>query len=112
MMHSALRFNDSPPVPVPPSKKRLDAWQAAGGDPNERPRTRFRLGPVWDHAQVEPLPPPAEPVPLDPPIIEPDGDSLVWMLPQLRSLVTELGCTLVFEDHDGIWAASSRPAPR
>jgi hypothetical protein len=37
-------------MPVPPSKKQLEAWQAAGGDPNVRPRTRFRLGPVWDRS--------------------------------------------------------------
>lgn len=86
-------------MPVPPSKKQLDAWEAAGADPNERPRTRFRLGPVWDRSQVEPLPPPAEPVALDPPITEPDGDSLAWTVPQLKALVTELGCMLVFEDH-------------
>jgi antirestriction protein ArdC len=86
-------------MPIPPSKKQLAAWQAAGADPNERPRTRFRLGPVWDRSQVEPLPPPAEPVALDPPITEPDGASLAWALPPLEALVDELGCTLVFEEH-------------
>jgi hypothetical protein len=86
-------------MPVPPGRKQLDAWQAAGADPNKRPRTRFRLGPVWDRSQVEPLPPPAEPVPLDPPITEPGGDSLAWALPQLEALVNELGCTLIFENH-------------
>jgi antirestriction protein ArdC len=99
-------------MPVPPSKKQLDAWQAAGADPNERPRTRFRLGPVWDRSQVEPLPPPAEPVPLDPPITEPDGDSLAWTQPHLKALVNELGCTLVFEDHHtdlgGFFAPSTK----
>ena len=86
-------------MPVPPSKKQLAAWQAAGADPGERPRTRFRLGPVWDRSQVQPLPPPADPVPLDPPITEPEGDTLAWALPNLTALVTELGCTLVFEEH-------------
>lgn len=86
-------------MPIPPSKKQLEAWQAAGGDPAERPRIRYRLGPVWDRSQVDPLPAPAEPVPLDPPIVEPDGDTLAWTLPQLNALVDELGCTLVYEEH-------------
>jgi hypothetical protein len=34
--------------PCPPSKKQLEAWQRAGGDPDQRPRTHFRLGPVFD----------------------------------------------------------------
>jgi antirestriction protein ArdC len=86
-------------MPVPPSKKQLAAWQAAGADTGDRPRTWFRLGPVWDRCQVEPLPPPAKPVALDPPITEPEGDSLAWAVPQLKALVDELGCTLVFEEH-------------
>jgi antirestriction protein ArdC len=99
-------------MPLPPSKKQLDAWHAAGADPTERPRTRFRLGPVWDRSQVEPLPPPAEPVALDPPITEPDGDSLGWAVQQLKALVNELGCTLVFEDYHtdlgGFFAPSTK----
>jgi N-terminal domain of anti-restriction factor ArdC len=35
-------------MPLPPSKKQLDDWRAAGGDPHDKPRTRFKLGPVWD----------------------------------------------------------------
>jgi|GEM_PF-6947393 len=64
-------------MPIPPSHEQLAAWEAAGSDPAENPRTRYRLGPVWDRSQVEPLPPPAKPVALDPPITEPDGESLV-----------------------------------
>jgi antirestriction protein ArdC len=98
-------------MPIPPSKKQLAAWHAAGADPGEQPRTRFRLGPVWDRSQVEPLPPPAEPMALDPPITEPDGDGLAWVVPQLDALVDELGCTLVFEEHHadmgGFFAAST-----
>ena len=60
--------------PRPPSKQRLQAWRDAGADPAERPRTRFALGPVWDRSQVSELPPPAEPIPLDPPIHEVSGD--------------------------------------
>ena len=54
-------------MPIPPSTKQLEQWQAAGADPAEKPRTRYKLGPVWDRSQVDPLPPPAESAPLDPP---------------------------------------------
>jgi hypothetical protein len=86
-------------MPIPPTNKQLEKWQAAGGDPAEKPRTRYKLGPVWDRSQVEPLPPPAQPAPLDPPIAEPDGDTLGWTLSELTALVAELGCTLIYEDH-------------
>jgi hypothetical protein len=99
-------------MPVPPSTTQLDAWQAAGGDPNERPRTRFRLGPVWDRSQVEPLrrrPSQWRWTRRSP---SPEGDSLAWALPQLTALVNELGCTLVFEDHHtdlgGFFASSTK----
>jgi antirestriction protein ArdC len=82
-------------VPVTPSKKKLDEWRAAGADPAERPRTWFRLGPVFDRSQVEPLPPPAEPVPLDPPIATLEGDELAWAWPQLIELARELGSEVV-----------------
>jgi hypothetical protein len=86
-------------MPVPPSKKQIDGWQAAGADPDQQPRTWFRLGPVWDRSQIEPLPPPAEPVPLDPPITELDGDTLAWAFSRLEVLTAELGCSLVTEPH-------------
>lgn len=86
-------------MPIPPSKNQLAAWEAAGADPADKPPTRYRLGPVWDRSQVEPLPPPAEPVPLDAPITEPDGDSLAWAFPRLESLVGDLGCSLVIQRH-------------
>jgi len=35
-------------TPIPPSKQKLDAWREAGGDPARKPRTCFRLGPVFD----------------------------------------------------------------
>lgn len=86
-------------MPIPPSRKQLAAWEAASGDPADKPRTRYRLGPVWDRSQVEPLPPPAQPVPLDPPMTEPDGDSLAWAFPRLETLAGDLGCSLVIERH-------------
>jgi hypothetical protein len=81
-------------VPVPPSKKKLDEWRAAGGDAADKPRTWFRLGPVFDRSQVDPLPPPAEPVALDPPIVGVDGDDLAWAWPELVDLAGELGSSV------------------
>ena len=81
-------------VPVPPSKKKLEEWRARGADPVERPRTWFRLGPVFDRSQVEPLPPPAEPVPLDPPIVPLEGDELGWAWPKLVALADEVGSSV------------------
>lgn len=84
-------------VPIPPSKKDIAAWEAAGAPAAEKPRTRFRLGPVFDRSQIEPLPAPAEPVPLDPPIAPIDGDSLAWTFPRLTGLAGEIGCAVVIE---------------
>ena len=86
-------------MPIAPSRKQLAEWQATRADPAERPRVRFRLGPVWDRSQIEPLPAPAQPVALDPPIVEPEGDSLGWALEPLAEIVGELGCSLVVERH-------------
>jgi hypothetical protein len=86
-------------MPIPPSRKQLAEWEAAGADPADKPRTRYKLGPVWDRSQVDPLPPPAEPIALDRPIAEPDGDSLAWALPRLQDLVADLGCSLAIEPH-------------
>lgn len=82
-------------VPVPPSKKKLEEWKSRGADPSERPRTWFRLGPVFDRSQVDPLPPPSEPVPLDPPIAAVEGDNLAWVWPALVDLGAEIGSVVV-----------------
>jgi hypothetical protein len=84
-------------VPVPPSKARLEAWERSGGDPAERPRTHFKLGPVFDRAQVSPLPPPAEPAPLDCPIAPVEGDELAWALGPLSGLAASIGSVVEFE---------------
>jgi antirestriction protein ArdC len=83
-------------APCPPSKKKLAAWRAAGGNPDDRPRTYFRLEAVFSAAQVDPLPAPADPVPLDPPIAEVQGDSLAWVLGPLEQLAAELGYTVLY----------------
>jgi hypothetical protein len=38
-------------APCPPSKRQLQAWQDAGADPDERPRTRWRLASVFDRSR-------------------------------------------------------------
>ncbi len=84
-------------MPLPPSKKQLHDWRAAGSDPHDKPRTRFKLGPVWDRSQVEPLPPPAVPAVLDPPIHDIDGDELANRIPALIQLAEQLDSTVTFE---------------
>ncbi len=84
-------------VPVTPSKKKLEDWRAAGANPAERPRTWFRLGPVFDRSQVDPLPPPAEPVPLDPPIAALEGDGLRWTWGPLVDLAEEIGSAVALK---------------
>jgi antirestriction protein ArdC len=81
-------------IPIPPSKHKLDEWRSRGADPAERPRTFFRLGPVFDRSQVDPLPPPAEPIALDPPIAPLEGDELAWAWPKLVTLASDLGSTV------------------
>lgn len=62
-----------------------------------------------DRAQVEPLPTPARPAPLDPPIA---GDMLAWTLPVLETFATGLGVTVGWEalraSHDGSYRARER----
>jgi hypothetical protein len=58
---------------------------------------RFRLGPVFDRSRVDPLPAPAEPVDLDPPIVRAEGDDLQWAIPRLVELATEANWDVVFE---------------
>ena len=85
-------------APCPPSKAKLQAWRDAGADPAEKPRTFFRLTAVFDRSQVDELPPPAEPAPLDPPAAaEIDGDELAPWLEPLTALATAIGSTVVFE---------------
>jgi antirestriction protein ArdC len=45
---------------------------------------------------VAPLPPPAVPAPLDPPIRDVDGDELAPVIPSLVDLAEEIGCTVMF----------------
>ena len=84
-------------VPIPPSRKQLERWARAGSDPAERPNTHFKLGPVFDREQVRPLPPPATPAPLDPPVREVTGEDLAPVLPHLIELGRAIGSIVEFE---------------
>src|SRR3954452_25094552 len=84
-------------VPMSPSKRELERWHASGADAAARPRTRFRLGPVFDRSQVEPLPAPAVPQPLDPPVSPLESDELAWAFPAMVSLAAELGIRVSIE---------------
>lgn len=62
-----------------------------------RPERTRRSGRITrqDRSQVDPLPPPAEPVPLDPPIVALEGDDLAWAWPALVDLGAEIGSVVV-----------------
>jgi antirestriction protein ArdC len=83
-------------VPMQPSKRQIEQ-AAERGDP--RPRVFFKLGPVFDRSQVEALPPPAEPVDLDCPIVDIAGDELGHLLEQeIPALAVELGVDFMVSD--------------
>lgn len=84
-------------TPIPPSKAKLEAWKAAGANAADKPRTLFRLGPVFDRSQVQELPPPAEPLNLEPPFELVTGDSLAWALPVLNEVGASIGSVVTFE---------------
>lgn len=84
-------------MPVPPSRKAIAEWEAAGADKDKKPRTRFRMGPVFDRSQVDPLPAPSEPAVLEPPISQVDGDELEWTLAPLTAIAAESGYSVYTE---------------
>lgn len=88
-------------APCPPSRKQLERWQQNGGDPGDRPRTFFRLVLVFAQDQVQPMPPPAVPVPLEPPTRDIDGEDLAPMLPRLIELASDLEVGVRFDDLPG-----------
>ena len=102
-------------APVPPSKKMLEVWKAAGADPKKRPRPRFKLTSVFDLAQVAPLPEPATVVELDSPFdVALEGEDLAELLfddGPFQTLADELGLTLTFQARDGGGACGGYFAP-
>lgn len=87
--------------PMPPSKKAIEQWRKDGADPSDKPRTRFRMLPVFDVSQVDPLPPPAVATPLEAPqvMVDLDGDDLAWTWPLLVAFgARELATPVELED--------------
>ncbi len=83
-------------APCPPTRSQIEAWQSNGSAPEERPRTFFKLTAVFAQDQVNELPPPAAPAPVECPIRELRGDDLAPLLPGLINLASELGSTVSF----------------
>jgi antirestriction protein ArdC len=81
-----------------PSRKRMQAWRNAGADPDEMPRSTYKLVSVFAQDQVAPLPPPAKPVPLTAPIAEITGDSHERLFAGVTRLAEELGYTVCVRD--------------
>ena len=84
-------------APCPPSQKRLKAWREAGSDPDEKPHTHWRLAAVFAQDQVAPLPPPAEPAPLEAPVAQIAGTSHQVLIAPLIALGADIGYTVSFE---------------
>jgi antirestriction protein ArdC len=80
-----------------PSRKKLQAWRDAGADNATKPKPFYRLEAVFDRAQVDALPAPAEPAPLDPPIAPVTGDTLAWALPELAAFADGLNVEVQWE---------------
>jgi hypothetical protein len=100
-------------APCPPSKVKLQVWRDAGADPAEKPPTYFRLTAVFERTQVDELPPPAEPAPLDPPAApEIEGDELGSWLEPLTALAAEVGSSVSFEPISGGVDGFYRPSTK
>lgn len=82
-------------MPVPPKRRAIEEWRKAGADPDKKPRTRFRMGPVFDRSQVDPLPAPAQPAVLEPPVSPVDGDDLQWAFEPLTAIATQSGYSVL-----------------
>ncbi len=98
-------------APCPPTKKAIEKWRAEGQSSEEKPRTFFRLVPVFDASQVAPLPEfPGEPVPLEPPHEPVDGDGLAGRFEPLAGFGRSLGLTVDVEQIPGSASGYHEPA--
>jgi antirestriction protein ArdC len=98
-------------APMPPSKRALEAWREAGSPPDQRPRTYFRLVPVFDRSQVDPLPEhPGGPAPLEPPHEPICGDGLERLRLPLTEFAVGLDSEVSFEPIPGSAAGYHEPA--
>ena len=85
-------------APCPPSNAAIQKWKEEGADPDEAPRTFFKLVPVFAQDQVEALPSPAEPIPLEPPVADVEGESLAGLFTPLSALAGEIGFSVDLEE--------------
>jgi antirestriction protein ArdC len=98
-------------APCPPSKKAIAEWRKAGAKSEDEPRTYFRLVPVFDASQVDPLPDfPGEPVPLEPPHDPISGDGLADRVPALVEFADSLGLEVAMEKIPGAARGYHEPA--
>ena len=98
-------------APCPPSKKAIERWRSEGAAPDQKPRTFFRLVPVFDASQIAPLPGfPGEPAPLEPPHEPITGDGLAGNLGPLIELADSLELEVVIEKTPGAAAGYHEPA--
>jgi antirestriction protein ArdC len=98
-------------APCPPGRKRIEQWQRKGADPDSRPRTYFRLVPVFDRSQVDPLPDfPGGPAPLDPPGEPLAGNGLARHFEPLAEFGRGLGLTVDVEPVPGSAAGYHEPS--
>jgi antirestriction protein ArdC len=98
-------------APCPPSEKALARWRAEGSDPEKEPRMHFRLVPVFDASQVDPLPEfPGERVPLRPPSEPITGDDLTGRLASLLAFAATLGLEVSIEKIPGTASGYHEPA--
>jgi antirestriction protein ArdC len=98
-------------APMPPSKKALEAWRQVGSPPDQRPRTYFRLVPVFDRSQVDALPDhPGGPAPLEPPHEPISGDGLERFRAPLTEFAAGFGSEVSFEPIPGAAAGYHEPA--
>lgn len=98
-------------APIPPCKKAIKAWREAGSNSDEKPKTYFRLVPVFDRSQVEEIPDhPGGPTPLEPPHEPITGDSLAHCIAPLTAFAAELGSEVSFEPIPGVVAGYHEPS--
>jgi antirestriction protein ArdC len=98
-------------APCPPSKKQVKAWREAGANPDEEPRVIFRLVPVFDASQVEPLPDfPGGPISLEPPREPIADDGLADRLPTLVEFADSLELEVIIEKIPGAADGYHEPA--
>jgi antirestriction protein ArdC len=98
-------------APCPPSKKALARRRSEGADPDSEPHTFFRLVPVFDASQVDPLPDfPGGPVPLEPPHEPIAGDGLADRLPLLVEFADSLELEVSIESIPGRASGYHEPA--